>query len=77
MYHLGCVLIEDDRVEVAALIVFNQIVCGIPGLTSPVPTLPKILDSSRFFSGKIFIQNKYIGVLYVVIYKNAFILSLK
>lgn len=35
--HLGSVLVEHDRVQVAALVVLDEVICGVSRLSSPKP----------------------------------------
>lgn len=35
--HLGCVMVEDDRIEVPAVVVFDEVLCGVGCLQAPSP----------------------------------------
>lgn len=35
--HLGCVMVEDDSVEVPTVVVLDEVLCGVGGLQAPCP----------------------------------------
>lgn len=35
--HLGCVMVEDDGVEVSAVVVLNEVLCGVGCLQASGP----------------------------------------
>lgn len=35
--HLGCVMVEDDSVEIPAVVVLDEVLCGVGRLQAPSP----------------------------------------
>lgn len=35
--HLGCVMVEDDGIEIPAVVVLDEVLCGVRRLQAPSP----------------------------------------
>lgn len=35
--HLGCVVVEDDSIEIPTVVVFDEVLCGVGRLQAPRP----------------------------------------